>query len=503
MNIGAEGGNGHREDGSVALGNFAKARDGRVLEDLKGDAMNFGDFVGVRGKAGVCVRPDDDRCDQKARSRGVIVEQPDYGFGRQGEPHLLLGLSQCGLDRAFARIHATARERPLARMVPHPRSPAGQYEAGFVPFVAEQEQGNRRWNQAGITQGQALKSVEIGYYAAAKAVVHVEPRSRHGLSITRRRLPGSRPIPRGVIQMVAERTILVPDDVVRRRIPLEGRGVEIAVQDWGGNGPLALLHHANGFCAALWAPVAEKLRDRFRVVAMDARGHGDSSLPAEGAVAEAFHWGTMAGDVVAVAETLLKESGDAQIGLGLGHSFGGTLTLAAEGVRPGLYRRIVLADPVVPPTPEMLAKADWGDRPPLAELARRRRNLWPSREEARAKLGGKPLFASWTPRALDLYIGEALRDREDGQVELKCAREVEGLIFEASLSIDLFERVSAVAAPSLFLWAQHGNFPRPVYQDLCEQMAEARIVDADAGHLIPMEKPDWVAQQALDFCAPD
>ena len=301
--------------------------------------------------------------------------------------------------------------------------------------------------------------------------------------------------------MAAQPDPLIPSDVRRRCLALPGRGVEISLQDWGGDGPVALLHHANGFCAALWAPVAERLRDRFRVVAMDARGHGDSSMPAEGAVAGAFDWTTMAADVGAVAAELLRESGDRQLGLGLGHSFGGTLTLAAESARPGLYRRIVLADPVIPPTPAMVAEMGWGDRPPLAELARRRRDTWPNREAAREHLGGKALFAQWTPRALDLYLAEGLGDREDGQVELKCSPEVEALIFESSTSLNLFECVSSVAAPSLFLWARNGNFPRAIYEELCSGMRETRIVDADAGHLIPMEAPDWVADRVLEFCS--
>jgi pimeloyl-ACP methyl ester carboxylesterase len=301
--------------------------------------------------------------------------------------------------------------------------------------------------------------------------------------------------------MAAQSAPLIPKDVVRRRLRLEDRGVEIALQDWGGDGPLALLHHANGFCAGLWAQVAERLRDRFRVVAMDARGHGDSSMPAEGPVAEAFDWTTMAGDLGAVAAELLTQSGDRQLGLGLGHSFGGTLMLAAESARPGLCRKLVLVDPVVPPTAEMLAQAGWGDRPPLAEFARRRRLLWPSRDEARAHLGGKSLFASWTREALDLYLGEGLREREDGQVELKCSGEVEALIFEASASLNLFECASSVAAPSLFLWARDGNFPRSVYEELSKKMTESRILDADAGHLIPMEAPDWVADRVLEFCS--
>ncbi len=301
--------------------------------------------------------------------------------------------------------------------------------------------------------------------------------------------------------MTTQAAPLIPSDVVRRRLHLAERGVDIALQDWGGDGPLALLHHANGFCAALWVQVAERLRDRFHVIAMDARGHGDSSMPAPGPVAEAFDWMTMAGDVAAVVAELLKESGDRQLELGLGHSFGGTLILAVESARPGVFGKLVLADPVVPPTAEMLAEQGWGDRPPLAEFARRRRALWPNREEARAHLGGKPLFASWTSRALDLYIGEGLREREDGQVELKCSGEVEALIFEASGSLDLFECTPRVAAQSLFLWARNGNFPRTVYEELCKGMPEALILDAEAGHLIPMEAPDWVADRVLEFCS--
>ena len=303
--------------------------------------------------------------------------------------------------------------------------------------------------------------------------------------------------------VVAEPESLVPDDVVRRRLPLEDRGVEIALQDWGGDGPLALLLHANGFCGALWAPVAERLRSRFRVVTMDARGQGDSSQPAAGLVAEAFDWQVMAGDTMAVAEALLKESGDRQVGLGLGHSFGGTLTLFAEALSPGLYQRIVLADPVVPPTPKMLETAEWGTRPPtpMAEGARRRRSQWSSREEARAQLSGKALFARWTPRALAIYLAEGLRDRPEGGVELKCDKEVEARVFEAAAFVDIFEQASRVDPPSLFLWAQQGNFPRPFYEELCRKMGEAEILDADAGHLIPMERPDWVADRVLEFCS--
>ena len=47
------------------------------------------------------------------------------------------------------------------------------------------------------------------------------------------------------------------------------RAMRFAVHDWGGDGPLALLAHANSFCAALWTPVAARLRARYHVVGYD------------------------------------------------------------------------------------------------------------------------------------------------------------------------------------------------------------------------------------------
>ncbi|MBW2382195.1 MAG: alpha/beta fold hydrolase [Deltaproteobacteria bacterium] len=293
----------------------------------------------------------------------------------------------------------------------------------------------------------------------------------------------------------------LPADVERRRLALPEAGVEIALLDWGGEGPLALLHHANGFCAALWAPIAEALRDRFHVVAMDARGHGDSSLPSERPPEEAFAWPVMAADLRAVALTLLQETGHSQIALGLGHSFGGTLTLAAESAHPGLYQRIVMVDPVLrsPEDIGALAGSTAGDL--LAERARVRRHVFPSRAEARAHFAARELFKSWTDRALDLYVEEGLLERPDGQLALKCPGAVEAAIFEGSGFQGVWEGASAARAPALFLWAKRGNFSRATYEQLAERMPGGVVETLDAGHLVSMEQPQIVVDAVRRFCA--
>ena len=283
-------------------------------------------------------------------------------------------------------------------------------------------------------------------------------------------------------------------DVRRFHLDLD-REVRIALLDFGGEGPPALLHHANGFCAALWAPVAAGLRARFRLFAMDARGHGDSSKPE---APEAYRWEHFGADAGAVADALAREHGP--LALGLGHSFGGTaLTLAALAA-PERFERLVLVDPIIKPA-NAPPGAPGSRGPSLAEGARRRRRVFASREEARERFAGKSFFAGWTPEVLDLYLREGLADRPDGQVELKCPPDVEATIFEGGFELGVMDRVGALEPPALVLWAEQGNFPRAHFERLASHMPRGEVQTVAAGHLAPMERPDLVVDAVLGFSA--
>jgi pimeloyl-ACP methyl ester carboxylesterase len=290
------------------------------------------------------------------------------------------------------------------------------------------------------------------------------------------------------------------EDVHRRRLALPGRGVEIALLDWGGEGPLALLHHANGFCAATLDLVARPLRSHLRVIGMDARGHGDSSTPTGD---DAFAWHQFGADVAAVARHLAPEHGG-RIALGLGHSFGGTSILLAASEEPRLFERILCVDPVLHP-PQQGASLDpqRSERgTELIERASKRRSVFPDRDEAGDTWREKPLFASWLPAAFALYLAEGLRDRPDGQVELKCAPTTEAAVFSGGGQSDVWARAKGLSVPTRLLWATHGDFPRAVYEGFAAQLGRAEIVDVEGRHLIPMEDPDTVVRATLAFAAP-
>jgi pimeloyl-ACP methyl ester carboxylesterase len=289
----------------------------------------------------------------------------------------------------------------------------------------------------------------------------------------------------------------VLDGVQRRVVALRQRGVALSLLDFGGRGPLALLHHANGFCAAVWAPVAEGLRERFRVVAFDARGHGDSSKP-EGA--DAYQWAHFGRDLAALAANLRAELGP--VALGLGHSFGGTATILAAAERPDLFERVALLDPVVFPKPVGAPDPERSARgASMAEGARRRRHVFPDREAVRASWRERDTFSGWDARAFEAYLAEGFADRPGGGVELKCPGEVEATIFELGGSADAMTAARDLPMPALVLWASRGNFPRAHFEALARVLRDGRVRDADTGHFVPMENPELVVREVLAFSA--
>jgi pimeloyl-ACP methyl ester carboxylesterase len=285
----------------------------------------------------------------------------------------------------------------------------------------------------------------------------------------------------------------------RRTFALPGEhGVEIAALDWGGDGPLVLLHHANGFCKGVWALVADALRARWHVVAIDARGHGDSSKP-EGA--DAYAWDHFAEDLAAVADSLAARHGR-PIGLGIGNSFGGTSMIGAAARRPELFERLLLVDPVIPLPPDPSLNA--GHRPHMRRLvdgARRRRMHWPSRAAARAWCAERALFSGWLPEAIELYLLDGMRERADGSLELKCPGAIEAAVFAAERRLDLFSLARRVQIPTRFLWAAHGQFSLALYETVAASMRAAHVEPVNSGHLVPMEHPEIVIAAADSLAA--
>jgi pimeloyl-ACP methyl ester carboxylesterase len=298
-----------------------------------------------------------------------------------------------------------------------------------------------------------------------------------------------------------ERALKTIAGVTRRRVRSSTADVEIALLDWGGDGDLVLLHHANGFCGATLAPIANALRSRYRVVAMDARGHGDSTSVRPDSDPNPYDWKVLSADLRSAVHEILEITERDRLELAIGHSFGGALILDAAQNEPALFGNILLCDPVIV---ESVAAKEIERRsggPDLATGARKRRDRFPTRADAYAHFHSRGIFSNFTPEALALYVGEGIGPTPDGDFQLKCRREVEAAIFSSADLTDLFVDADKVTADVTFLHAAQGNFSRERYNSLAARMASARVEGLDVGHLFPLEEPEQVLR-AVDELIP-
>lgn len=114
-----------------------------------------------------------------------------------------------------------------------------------------------------------------------------------------------------------------------------------------GRGPSVLLIHGVGGDSRNWDPIADRLRDRFDVISMDLRGHGDSDLI------------TTPLDAHDLARDALQVLDDADVATSavVGFSLGGTVAQAIALGHPERVNKLAVIGTVSGRTHEEQAKA--------------------------------------------------------------------------------------------------------------------------------------------------
>lgn len=112
-------------------------------------------------------------------------------------------------------------------------------------------------------------------------------------------------------------------------------GAQTTVETWGSRGPVVLCVHGMTSSRLSWQRLAEHLQDRFRIVAYDQRGHGDSA---------AVHGPMALSRGVRDVENVATALGE-PIDLLIGHSWGGAIAIQA-GLRMPVWR-VAAVDPMI------------------------------------------------------------------------------------------------------------------------------------------------------------
>jgi pimeloyl-ACP methyl ester carboxylesterase len=223
--------------------------------------------------------------------------------------------------------------------------------------------------------------------------------------------------------------------------------------------PHVLLVHAGGLDGRMWHPLAERLKDSYRVHMPDLRGHGDSPMPDE---------------EFANAEDLVRVLDSLRVGhtAVVGASFGGWVALQLATLAPDRVSCLAL----------MASAFDLDDWSPELEAFR-------TEEEALLEAGD-------IDGAVELGLRTWVREPAIADVVADMSR----VAFERQQGVEAKVRelpvdLGAIAVPTLAL---SGGRDFPDFARIADRIA-AEVPNAeraeieDAGHLIALERPDETA----------
>ncbi|QXC60351.1 alpha/beta hydrolase [Aquihabitans sp. G128] len=313
--------------------------------------------------------------------------------------------------------------------------------------------------------------------AAAGAYRATHPRDAQGPVTPEagRRAPGS----------VPDALLDLPADVVHHELGTPDGGVVHAIERGQGR-PLVLLHGIT-LRADVWAPQFHQLADRFRVIAVDLRGHGSSRAGSDG-----YGIPRLAADLATLLVGL-----DLHDAIVVGHSMGGMTAMQFCGDFPevlaervaGLVFVATRAHQVMPPYVDRLAKRLVGSG---------QRRLDGGRElPARAAVNERIVRAAFGDRPSKKAIAVV--------AEMGRSMDARALIPSVDGLIDHDARAAlrATDTPSLVVVGTRDLLtPVPSGRHLAHLLPHAELVVLPkAGHQLMQERPTELAELIDAFAA--
>ncbi|MGE0685835.1 MAG: alpha/beta fold hydrolase [Dehalococcoidia bacterium] len=267
------------------------------------------------------------------------------------------------------------------------------------------------------------------------------------------------------------------NEVEPQSIWIESHGLRLHAVDWGNPElPALLLLHGLQDCARNWDGFAAAVRDRYHVIALDHRGHGDSPW------ADTYHLEDYVAELAGVIEAL--DLRDLTL---MGHSAGGKNSFIYASRHPERLRRLLIVemdpDAVNPGSATMFVryKSESDDYPDLAAVVERIRSRQPRSSEAILEHDAVHLTK---PNA-----SGGLTWKRDRNLVLKYERP------------DAWEYLPKIAVPTLIVrGADSPLLTGPVAARMHEQIPGSLLVEIpDAGHWVHLEQPDRFREAVSRF----
>ncbi|MHB8631766.1 MAG: alpha/beta fold hydrolase [Candidatus Limnocylindria bacterium] len=257
---------------------------------------------------------------------------------------------------------------------------------------------------------------------------------------------------------------------------VRGPAGTLAVWVWPGGEPPALLLHGIGNYGRAWDFVAAEIAGRLRLVAPDARGHGDSVAPATGYAPE---------DFVADALAVLDATGLARP-LVVGHSMGGAHAIALAAMHPDRVRALALIDV----GPEI--GQDGSDRARRLSLGRPDRFA----DDAAALAYLRQTSPGYSDAVYANRLAHVFRREPDGTPVWRSSKDALRQVLagpdrrEAAWLV-----LAALPMPVLVVrGTRSASLSAETYRRMLATIPRATGVELDAGHNVQLDRPRELAQ---------
>ena len=252
-------------------------------------------------------------------------------------------------------------------------------------------------------------------------------------------------------------------------------GLKFHYTDWGGGGPpLVMLHGLSGH-ARTWDHTAAALSERYRVLALDQRGHGDSDW------APQYGLAPMAQDVLGFLDALEL----AEVTL-MGLSMGGLVSFVFAAAHPDRVTRMVIMDigPEIAPV---------GARNVASSMAAN--DVFESEDEAFAR--ARAANPRPTDATLRHRVSHNLRPLPDGTLTFKYDKALRspGALFDHTQD-ELWAAWRAVSCPVLLVRGDDSDVlaTETAQRMLAENPGASFASIPDCGHSITLDSPQGLLE---------
>ena len=269
------------------------------------------------------------------------------------------------------------------------------------------------------------------------------------------------------------------------------QGINLHYVDWGAPpgadaAPTLFLLHGDMRTSRSWDAVARHMRDRYHVVALDSRGHGDSDWPDSG-----YTFAQRVDDLEAFSDAIGMRNAVA-----VAHSTGGVVATLLSDRRPDIFSRLVLLEPMVVVTESFQRM--------VSGRSERPRRAWADRREMYDYLKAHRMTGKWRDDVIRDVVEHESYELPDGRLDMKWAIASMRWSEREGDYLDIRPTLRTLGKPILFIISDSRADSFRHLRPIAEETPDFDLLTIpDSAHNMYMDQPAAVAEAVARFTTPD